>query len=171
MRVRRNPVLNYKLQGVLMDLASTAETQNALQTLYPVKIGHNRFVISNAPKTLGSCSTYNGVSNKLNREERAHTLYLLVAHIVSRSGRVWYFSDERYGCNAIIFEVPIVFILVNLRTWMNDNNIENSSCQNGVGTERNRIKVSHDLPLHMTCSKADSLPPNFDFVSILGCFT
>lgn len=57
--------MNYKLQGVLMDLASTAETQNALQTLYPVKIGRNRFVISNAPKTLGSCSTYNGVSNKI----------------------------------------------------------------------------------------------------------
>lgn len=64
MRVWRNPVMNSKLQGVLMNLTSTAKTQNALQTLYTVKIGRNRFVISNAPKTLGSCSTYNGVSNK-----------------------------------------------------------------------------------------------------------
>lgn len=151
-----------------MDLASTAETQNALKTLYPVKIGRNRFVISNAPKILGSCSTYNGVWNKKNREERAHTPYLLVAYIVSRAGRVWYFSDERYGCNAIIFKVPIVFILVNLRTWMNDNNIENSCMlSKRCGYREQSHKVSHDLPLHMKCSKADSLPR----ISILGCFT
>lgn len=45
------------------------------------------FIKDNAPKAVGSCSTFNDFSKQQNGDDRAHTPYFIVAYVVRDFGQ------------------------------------------------------------------------------------